>query len=170
MSKTTPIISIKLLYQGDKIHGHPTPESIATMDKIAGGKEKLTHWQKISDKKHRSLKQLGYWFGHILPTIADMLESYSGFVQMDASGKMNYETLHRALMIEYCVENNRSDMCEMYRTYRNGKYHDVLIASFSFEKLKTEDANHIVSWAKLKVEVNTGVKFETIERKQKENA
>jgi hypothetical protein len=117
---------------------------------------KDSHWQRISPKDARSAKSNRFYRGSILRLVAEYCASMGDYVITDEKGKRDYEPLHRYLMILYCVENNRPDLCDMVKTYVNREWITVPIASNKFAKMSHEDDVRYKSWIENKFRPHVG--------------
>ena len=109
--------------------------------------ETLTHrkevnFKRITPKEARSTEQNNLYWGKILRLLGEYVETLTPYVAEDQT----FNDLHRYLTFEYCLRNNRDDLCTYYPTWHNGERITVAIASWSFDKMSAKDANSYLSW------------------------
>ena len=145
-----------------------TRDSIEVINKLIENRNEI-NFEFIQPAKARSNKQNAYYWKNVLRLIAEYCDGMGDYVINDPeTNKIDYTPLHRYLTILFCVENNRPDLCETYKTYRNKEFHDVLIASFSFEKMKADDATAYISWLENKFKQRVGgVGFDEMLQREK---
>ena len=119
-----------------------------------------SNFELITPKKARSLKQNAYYYGVVLRMLGEYVEKFSGMVTVLDSGKLDTKALHRYLTFEFCLHNNRPDLCEFYETYHNKERIKVPIVSWSFEKMSAKDAKAYLDWLEMKFKVTVGCSFD----------
>ena len=119
-----------------------------------------SNFELITPKKARSNKQNAFYHGVVLRLLGEYVDKFSNMVTVLDSGKLNTKALHRHLTFQYCLENNRPDMCEFYETVHNGQKITVPIASWSFEKMSAKDAKAYLDWLEMKFKATVGCSFD----------
>lgn len=157
---------IKWQFDKEKGRHFITPESRELIDTLKLNPIDIT-FEYITEKRGRSLEQLRYYWSVMLKVIAENIDGLEGFVDIDDSGKHNYQRLHRYLTMKYCIENERMDLCTIYRTMLDGKWIDVPICHLAIDKMTEEEARKYFNWLDLRFYNKTGFNIGQFIEKQK---
>jgi hypothetical protein len=162
MSKPKDTIHIQL-FQNSKggVKSYLDPETTQTIQRLYDSGKKDHYWERISEKKARSNQQNKYYWKNVLRIICANVDGMSAFATQSASGAFNYEKAHRYLTLKFCLETSRTSLIEVYKTYVGGKWIDVPYCSFSFDKMKHEDATAYLKWLEDKLISICGHGFDT---------
>ena len=134
---------------------------------INSEKKERVFYQRVSEKKARSSQQNRYYWSVILRIVAEYIDKMDNFITYDVNGNRQYDNLHRYLSLKWAVEESRDDLISQVRVRVNGQWCDADICSFSFDKMKHEDATAYTSWIESKVIERMGCGFEMILQQEK---
>lgn len=104
------------------------------------------NFKQIDPAEARSIDHCAYYWAVMLRMVAEYCEGMADYVTENERGVRNFNALHRHLTFEYCVRNNRPDLCNFYETIHNGERVMVPIASFDFEHMTHKDAVAYTTW------------------------
>ena len=95
----------------------------------------------ITESKARSIQQLRAYWSVWLPTFCSNVAMMDAYVTQDfKTGRMEYETAHRFLMLKWALAESRADLIETVPCVVNNRIERVGIVHLNFEKCSQKDA------------------------------
>jgi hypothetical protein len=168
MSETKDTIHIQL-FSNSKGHikSNLDSESIETIQELYRKGKKDLYFQRITEKKARSNNQNGYYWKNVLRIICEHVDGMDRYATHRDNGTIDYTRAHRYLTLKFALEHGRTDLIEPVKTYYKDKWIDVAITSFSFDRMKHEDATKYIKWLEDKLIAIVGCGFDMILENEK---
>lgn len=171
MSNTKDNIHFQLLPKSQGgFKGVMDSESIRLMGNLYEKGKTDLYFERITEKRARSNQQNAFYWSHVLRIICEYIDGMESLAIDDGRGSFDFSGAHRYLTLRFAIDNNRLDLVDNIRTKYNGQWIDVPITSFSFDKMKHDDANQYMKWLEAKVIKSVGCGFNMIIENEKREA
>lgn len=160
--KTKDTIHFKIVNRDGKMNGSLDAESLQVIERLYNSGKNDLYFERVTEKKARSNQQNKYYWKNVLRIICEHVDGMEGYATRNDSGVFDYSKAHRYLTLRFAIENSRTDLIDTITTYHNGKWFDVAVTSFSFDKMKHSDATQYLKWLENKLIQKIGCGFEMI--------
>ena len=136
------------LFSNSKGHikSHLDDESIDTIQKLYKSGKSDLYFERITKKKARSNHQNRFYWKNVLRIICANVDGMERYATQSENGTWCYNRAHRYLTLRFAIDHDRNDLIEIVPSYKDGKWIETAVTSFSFDKMKHEDANQYMKW------------------------
>lgn len=169
MTAIKDTIYFRVIERDDKINGYLDTKSKQVIDRLYKSGKNSLHFERISEKKARSNHQNRYYWKNVLRIICEYVDGMESYAVSRDNGSFDYTMAHRYLTLRFALDNNRDDLINIVKTKYNDKWIEVPMTSFSFDKMKHEDANKYLQWLESTLIKNIGRSFDTVLADERNN-